>query len=259
MREDAPRRSVASVAKRLLLLVVFAVLGGAILWLVSERNAKTFAVELRAGELVVLKGRELPTGFAPYSPVDKLLARAYAPIPLSGDSPGELLNAPYPDKDRLDQALFRTLRAWVEVRLDADDPERLAQALKYLRRAELLMGITADQRDELRALQGKVAYVEGRARLEEAEVALREATARLRLAAEVRGRYSREAGELFERVNPLSEQLSRTVRQTAPRETAAAQGADAGGPDAGAPDAEVPAEAPVPAAPDAGTDAPDAG
>ncbi len=58
-----------------------------------------------------------------------------------------------------------------------------------------------------------MAYVEGRARLEEAELALREAVAKLKLASETRNRYAREAGVLFDQTAPLSEQLSKAMRQ----------------------------------------------
>ena len=177
MSEETPKRGgVVQTAQRLLALLVIMALVGAVLWLLSQVHAKTFAVEQHENELWVMRGRELPAGFTPYRPTDKVLAQAYAPIVLVGDSAGELLNAPFDDRDALDQALFRTFKSWIETRLESEDAERLAQAIKMLKRAELLTGVSAEQREQLKDLKAKGAYVEGRARLEEAEVALREAS-----------------------------------------------------------------------------------
>ena len=211
MSEQTPRRALQA-AKRFLVFLFIVALGGAALVLFSALHSKTWAVEQHDHELWIVKGRQLPVGYEPFRPADKVLAAAYAPIALMGDSPGELILAPYDDRDALDQALFRTFKSWIEARLDSDDPERLSQAFKLLKRAELLAGVAAEQRDQLKDLQAKVAYVEGRARLEEAELALREAVSSLKLAAETRNRYTREAGELFERTAPLSEQLARALR-----------------------------------------------
>jgi hypothetical protein len=250
---------VLQTAQRFLAFLLILALAGAVAWLLAQVHAKTFAVEQHESDLWIVRGRELPLGFAPYRPADKVLAQAYAPIPLVGDSPGELLNAPFDDRDALDQALFRTFKGWIEARLESDDNDRLAQAIKLLKRAELLTGISAEQRDQLKDLKAKGAYVEGRARLEEAEVALREAVGQLKLAAETRTRYSREAGDLYERTSALAEQLSRAVRnagtarppeepkrdpnlpaeKTPPGLTSAL---DAGGVDSGA-DAPAPADA----------------
>jgi len=244
--DQAPKRGIVQTAQRFFAFLVIVALAGAVLWLLSERHERTYAVEEHDGELWVMRGRELPTGFTPYRPTDKLLSQAYANIPVSGDSPGELLAGPFDDRDVLDQAIFRTLKGWVESRLDADDADRLSQALKLLRRIELLTGVTTEQRAQLKELQAKAAWIEGRARLDEAEVALREAVAKLRTASETRGKYAREAGDMVERLNALSTQLTRTVRTSRPPEPVA-------------PAAPLPAEnvplsppAPEPAALDAG-------
>ncbi len=123
MREEAPRGGGAlQAAKRFLVLLFVVALAGAALVLFSALHARTWAVEQRGGELWIVKGRHLPAGYEPYLPADKVQAAAYAPIPLMGDSPGELVVAPFDDRDALDQALFRTLKSWVEARLDSEDP-----------------------------------------------------------------------------------------------------------------------------------------
>lgn len=239
MSEEREGLGAVQVAKRFLVFLVVVALAGAAAFLFSTLHGRTFLVEQHENELWIMKGRELPFGFVPFQPTDKAQAAAYAPIKLMGDAPGELVNAPYDDRDALDQALFRTFKAWIEARLDSEDPVRLSQASGLLKRAELLAGTSSDQRDQLKDLKAKVAYAEGRSRVEDADAALREAVTWLKLAAESRNRYAREAGELYDRVAGLSEQVSRALRQTArPPEPKADPGT-------------LPAEQ-VPAAPDAG-------
>lgn len=246
---DSQKGDALRTVRRLFALLLILGLGAAVVWLLSERNARSYAVELRDGELWILRGRTLPTGFEPYRPSDALLAQAYANLPvLPGDSTGELLLAPFADREALDQALFRTLKGWVEARLEDDTSERLAQGLRLLRRLELLPGSSAEQREQLKDLQTRAAYVEGRARVDEAQAALREAVARLRIASERRGRYAREAGELLERVGALSEQLSRSVRAPLGAPTAAEARPE-----------PLPAEKPEAAEPEVPAAAPDAG
>jgi hypothetical protein len=212
--EPVPPRSAAAMLRRFLILVLLLGLAGAVAFLLSERNARAFAVEQREGELHVTRGRFLPYGFQLFRPADKALAAAYAPIPFSaGDSPGELMSGPFEDRDALDRALFTAMRGWVEARLDVDDPERLAQALRLLRRLELLTGIADSQRKQLHDLQAKVSFFEGRARLDDGLSTLREAVARLKAASESHGKYARDAGELYERIIGLTEQLSRAARE----------------------------------------------
>ncbi len=200
--------------RRFLILVLLLGLAGAVAFLLSERNARAFAVEQRDSELHVTRGRFLPYGFQAFRPADKALAAAYAPIPLGpGDSPGDLLSGPFEDRDALDRALFTAMRGWVEARLDVDDPERLAQALRLLHRLELLTGIADEQRKQLHDLQAKVSFFEGRARLDDGLSTLREAVVRLKAASESRGKFARDAGELYERVVGLTEQLSRAARE----------------------------------------------
>jgi len=221
--EQAPRGGAARAAKRFLVLLVVVALGGTALVLFSMLHSKTWAIEQHEGELWIVKGRMGPAGYEPFRPADKMLAAAYAPVPLWGDSPGQLVEAPFDDRDALDQALFLSLKSRIESRIGSDDAERLAQAFTLLRRAEQLNGASTEQREQLKDLQAKMAYLEGRTKLEAAERTLREAVNRLQLASETQNRYTREASELYERMAPLAEQLGKVVRQTALAQTAPAK------------------------------------
>lgn len=187
-------------------------LAGLVVYLLSERNARSFGVELKSGELLITRGRMAPFGMQPWAPSDRILAEAYAPIPVIGDSPGSLLLTRFEDRDALDKALFRTLRTWAEPRVEAEDPVRLREAVKLLRRMELLTGISEEQRHQLADIRSRIAWFEGRTELEEALVTLRSAIDKLKLAAESKGRFSKEAGLLFDRIQPLAERLGQQAR-----------------------------------------------
>ena len=68
------------------LVVTLVVLGliGAVGFLLSQLNARTFTLQPQDGKLLVMKGRMLPVGSEPYRPSDPVLAAAYAPIDLLG-------------------------------------------------------------------------------------------------------------------------------------------------------------------------------
>ncbi|MFN7130939.1 MAG: IF-2 protein [Myxococcales bacterium] len=187
-------------------------LAGAVLFLLSERNARSFGVELQAGELVVNKGRMLPVGSRPYAPAERVLAEAYAPFPAFGDVTGELLQTRFEDRDALDRALFRTLRGWAEPRVESDDPKRLKEAVRLIDRMALLRGISDEQHAQLTDLRGRIAYFEGRMRLEESLAALRGALGELKLAGESGGRYAKQARALYDRLQPLAERMAAQAR-----------------------------------------------
>src|SRR5262249_41594549 len=66
------------------LLVVLAVLGlgGVVVVLLSQLNARTYRLLAENDRLVVMKGRLFPFGFDAYRPADPTLADAYAPVEL---------------------------------------------------------------------------------------------------------------------------------------------------------------------------------
>ncbi len=260
MGETASKAGAA--VKRFLMGVAVLCLSGLVIYLLSERNARSYGVELTGGELVVTRGRMLPFGMRVWAPADRVLAEAYAPLPLIGESPGDLLLTRFDDRDALDRALFRTLRTWAEPRVEAEDPVRLREAVGLLRRMELLSGISDEQRTQLADIRSRVAWFEGRTRLEEALETLQAATSRLKAAADAKGRFSKDAGLLYDRVHPLVERIGQQARAAARGEQLDAIPADAA--EAGAtepatgglvqPDGTTPPQPPAePSTADAGT------
>ncbi len=192
---EAPRSALN--VRRLGVGLAFVGLLGVVAWLLSERNHRTFSVERDQNQLVVMRGMMLPFGSKPYHPEDRALADAYAPIPVGSDSTGDLLNRTFHERDDLDQELFKALSSWIAARLAADTPEKLAEAVIYLRRVEKLSALSADQRRQLADLKAEAAYYEGKAKLDEALDGLRDALDKLETATDAKSRHAREASALL--------------------------------------------------------------
>ena len=121
---------------RLVVTLVVLALGGAVAFLLSQLNARTFTLEVESGNLLVMKGRMLPWGAAPYRPGDVGLVDTYAPIPLEGrDVPQSVLMQRFTERDELDRALFSQLEALAKPRIASDEPQRIERGVYYLRRA----------------------------------------------------------------------------------------------------------------------------
>lgn len=208
---------------RTLTLLVILTLGGGVVFLLGKINASTFTLAQDNGQLVVMKGRNLPTGAAPYRPGDPRLADAYAPLPLEGQDVTTLTMQRFGDRDELDRALFPLLESLARPRIAAEDPARVAQGLYYLRRAEKLSGITEEQRRTLQVLLTDIAYHQARQKLEDARRLVSEGLAQLKLAAESQNRNARSANQMLSTVGPAARDLEEALRravhtQSAPRE-----------------------------------------
>ncbi|HZH03313.1 MAG TPA: IF-2 protein, partial [Myxococcaceae bacterium] len=88
---------------------VILALVGAVVFLTSRLNARTYRLVADGGKLVVMKGRPFPVGSLPYRPQDPFLVDAYAPVPLPEPAPPDLLIRAYSERDELDRALFVVL------------------------------------------------------------------------------------------------------------------------------------------------------
>jgi hypothetical protein len=189
--------------------VVLASMGGA-LWALSRLNEKRFRVEARAGQLVVLKGRALPTGFEPYLPSDPALADTYAPVDTLGARAD--LDQIFDDRDALDRALFSVLETQARPRVTSTSPAELAQGLALLRRAERLNGITEAQRSTLRALRAEVSFFVAQNTLEQSQRSVDEALAQLRLATQHDAKHAKEATQMLLAVEPHAKAFSDALR-----------------------------------------------
>jgi hypothetical protein len=198
---------------RLLVTLVVLALGGAVAFLLSQLNARTFTLAVDSGHLVVMKGRMLPWGAAPFRPSDVGLADTYAPIPLEGrDVPQSLLTQRFTERDELDRALFSELEALARPRIASDEPQRIERGVYYLRRAERLTGLSEEQRASLKRMQAEVAYYQARQKMEDARKLITEALAQLRLASESENRHARNAHQMLTVVEPATTALEQALR-----------------------------------------------
>jgi hypothetical protein len=244
---------------RLFVLTLILGLGGLVVFLLSQLNARTFTLALMDGQLVVMKGRTAPAGAVPYRPGDPRLADAYAPIAVEGQDVTALVQRRFTERDELDRALFPLLEALARPRIASDEPARVEHGLYYLRRAERLSGITEEQRLTLQKLMTDVAYYQARQKLEDARRLVSDALTQLKLAAESDSRHARSANQMLSTVSPAARDLEEALRRAvhtlsgpleAPGPTPAAQ-VPPPEPTGGTPEGAAPPR-PAPDAPDAG-------
>ena len=243
MADEAGRPARSGGAKAALLTVVVLVLAGVVLWLLSERNARQWSLVYQDGTLSVKKGVLLPAGRQPFKTDDPALAQAYAPVK---PPPGARLEEErtFDDRAALDQALYELLARWARDDIATEKPELVERALSWLTRAERLAGISAAQREDLRALRAESGYYEAKQLIEKGTEALRQARERLRLTAGSSSPHAGDASEVLRRVDPLVDELYRAERLL--------------GPGASRPRDAAPAATPAPPAPAQGAAA-DAG
>lgn len=200
--------------RNLFVLTLILGLGGAAVYALSQVNARTYVLEVQAGQLVVLKGKLMPMGAAPWMPADPSLIDAYAPIDLEGNTALTVSGQKFEDRDELDRALFTVLEMLARPRLGSDQPRDLEKGLALVRRAEKLNGLTDAQRTSLKKMESDVAFFLARTRLDDARRQLEEALVQLKLAAESDSKSRAQASLMLLAVEPQVKLLATTLRAT---------------------------------------------
>ncbi len=200
--------------RNLIILTLLVGFAGAAVYALSMVNSRTYSVEVQNGRLVVLKGKMMPTGAAPWAPSDPKLVDAYAPIELEGNVSLTVLGQKFEDRDELDRALFQVLEMLARPRLQSDLPADLDKGLALVKRAERLNGLTDDQRASLKKMQSDVAFFLARTRLDDARRQLEEALVQLKLAAESDSKSKAQASLMLLAVEPQVKLLATTLRAT---------------------------------------------
>ncbi len=242
---DSLGRRAGRAFTRLVVTLLVLALVGAVGFLLSRLNARTFTLQQTDGKLLILKGRMLPMGSEPYRPSDPALAEAYAPIDLMGGSAAGLDGGKFEERDAMDRALFGLLEGLARPKLVSDDPAVLAQGLQLLSRMEKLGGISDEQRRTLKALEAEVAFFQARSGLDQARRDIAQALTQLRLAAESGGRHARPAHRMLAAVEPAAAALEEALRR-------AVYTLDSDVPEPPGSSGPRPAAPPGPGAPDAG-------
>jgi hypothetical protein len=215
MSEEQPRGAKTGGGRSFLVTLVIVALVGALLWLLAERNAHQWFLVYEDGVLQVKKGVMFPVGRQSFRTDDPALAQAYAPLkPPSGAKLDE--ERGFDDRAGLDQALFELLARWAREDIATGRAEMIERALGWLSRADRLAGVSATQREDLRALRAESGYFEARQLLEKSADTLRQARERLRLTAASSSSHASDAGEALRRLEPAVDELDRVARLLAP-------------------------------------------
>jgi hypothetical protein len=207
--EDYRRRG--SIGSLLSVLVILA-LAASVVWLLSERNQRTWYLVPDEGRLLVMHGTRLPFGRETYTPAEPGLSDAYAPVV---PPPGTTLppEKSFEERALLDQALYAVLAGWAKGDVDSGVKERLARGLEYLKRAERLPGLSAEQQQELASLRAESGFFEAQGLLERAAGDLRGAAERLRAAAGSRSPHAADARLLLKELEPAVDGVLSALRQ----------------------------------------------
>ena len=226
MRARSPEHGGAG--RTLLLTLAVLALVALVAFLLAERNARQWFLVHEDGALSVKKGVLFPVGRQSFKTDDPALALAYAPL---RPPPGVKLEEErsFDDRASLDQALYELLAKWARDDIATERPEVMERGLTWLARADRLAGISAAQRDDLKALRAESGYFEARQLLEKGADALRQARERLRLTAASSSPHAGDAGEALRLVEPTLDELHRAARLLAPG-SALGAGAPGGAP-----------------------------
>jgi hypothetical protein len=201
--------------KSTFLTLAVVLLLGLVGWLLSERNARQWFLVFEDGTLSVKKGVLFPAGKAAFKTDDPALAAAYAPLkPPPGAKVDE--ERAFDERSALDQGLYDVLARWARDDLAGGKPEGIERALGWLARADKLAGLSAAQRDDLRALRAESGWFEARQLLDKSADALRQARERLRLTAGSSSPHAGDANEALRRMEPVVDEIYRASKLLAP-------------------------------------------
>jgi hypothetical protein len=189
-----------------------------VVWLVSERNSRTWYLVPDQGRLVVMRGILAPVGRQTFKTADPALAQVYEPVVAP---PGKPLPAEqsFDERSVLDQALYDVISGWAREEIASGDPARLERGLGYVGRAERLAGLSASQRQDLVALRAESGFYEAQRLLERATGELRDAAEKLRNTAASRSPHAGEARTLLRDLEPALDASTAALR-AAPRRPA---------------------------------------
>ena len=270
-----PAKKTGGGFQRFVLWVLIFGLLAVVWWLASERNERHFRVAAESSVLFVERGRFFPMGTARIDATDPTFGKAYGPLQLP---PGaKVSEAEYDDQSALDRALFDLIQPLTKTLAQKGD---VAGAQALLDRATLLPGLTAQQRTQLAALEGDLAWTTAHNDLRQAARLLLSARRKLEQVRDAAGEHALEAASVSRQLVPVVDELAaveegKTPRAAAtdggtaearvppPPATAPAPGPNGAAPNAAAPGAKAPVAPPpgrpaINAAPDAGAARPPA-
>lgn len=188
-------------------------LAAVVVWLFSERNARTWYLVPDDGRLVVMRGILAPIGRQTFKTADPVLAQAYEPIVAPPGKPLPEARG-FEERSLLDQGIYDIVSGWARDEIASGDPARLERGLGYLSRAERLAGLSPAQREDLSALRAESGYFEAQRLLERAVGELRDAAEKLRHTGGSRSAHANDARALLHDVEPALDAASVALRNS---------------------------------------------
>lgn len=146
----------------------------AVLYLMSEINRGRYRLRVSDSTLIVQRGAYLPFGFVNYEPAAEDLVRCYAPIPIPAGQAVDTAEI-FGDRTDLDRALFAILAGWARTLITSSESDLFKLGVTLVERAELLPGLSEEQRVELRSLRADTSFARGHIMLESVVFKLKEA------------------------------------------------------------------------------------
>jgi hypothetical protein len=228
---------VRSAFYRLVLSCVLLCLMGLVGYLLADIHHRRYRLVTRHQQLIVERGLFLPLGWAPYRPsrlgaaaqgrplgaepqlaphagalpADLLAATAsleeiYAPVDLPPDE-AAFSSGTLEERAEVDRCLFDLLSSWAQPRLQSRDLAQVAQGIAYVRRLEILPGLSDKQRGVLRQLRAHVAFVNGNATVAALSQQLRRAQQDYHQAVELGSPRATEARRMIAEIDLRLQQI----------------------------------------------------
>ncbi|MEO1481476.1 MAG: hypothetical protein AAFU77_05170 [Myxococcota bacterium] len=225
--------------------LIVAGLVGVVGYLLSEINRGRYRLASDEGTLIVQRGAYLPMGFMAFEPQAEDLIRCYSPLPIPKGSSVNTAEV-FDDRSDLDRALFAVLAGWSRSLIESPEEEDFKLAMAYVERAELLPGLSEEQRVELKLLRADTSFANGRRILNDVANQLTKARASFEMAVELGTSTAAEAegwiAEIDRRLRALNAPPPRN--EDAPLEPPSGSGLEPGSdsPGVNAPGAKPPAQ-----------------
>lgn len=216
--EPTPKKSgfFKSLGTWLMVLLMIG-LTGAVLYLLSDINRRTYRLAQVGQQMVVQKGKFFPTGFEAYTPSEERLLNAYSPVTVPTDSlvPGGQV---FEDRTDLDRALFAILAGWAREHLGSDDVTLSSQAAQYIERCIQLPGVSEEQRKDIAILRADLSYRQGQSLLAGIVQQLEAAALQFKQAIEEGTSFQNEAAESLMQVQTRIDALmGQAAQERAPQ------------------------------------------
>jgi hypothetical protein len=201
------RKKLSNMVTGLLILALV----GAVLYLLSDRNSRTYFIVPVDGNLVVKKGRFLPLGESELQSTDPMLASAYGPIKIPKFAAQQNKES-FAERAELDQALADRLISWSRTFVERDNSTAVRQAVVLLERVALLPVTNMQQKAQLEELYREVAFFQGRESLRAAQAALTESLNYFQRAKEAKSKIANRALHAVKVLNKMTKDLNQVVQ-----------------------------------------------